>query len=397
MTSEAPLSQPPHRPRQPWRWSALGLLAALAACGGGGSDPAPTVSVQFTAPAANDVVTAGATIPLSARVTVNAANANDGTAVQFTGTSGTAAAGSTKTGIATSTLGGTTAGKLQLQASATVSGQTGTDTRFVYVRPAPSALEVLVPAYFYPTGAGATAWSALTAGVRANPSVKVTAILNPSNGVFSQADSAIVAASTAYTNAGGALLGYVYTRYGAGERSLAAIKANIDTYLATYGRGLISGIFLDEMASTSDKLAFYQELYAYIKAKDASLRVVGNPGMVPVAGYAAVADTLVTFEGKGSTYQSYDPRSATTAEWLYTRSNQTQASLVHNVADCAAMQTAAQAAASARYNTGWFYATDLLYEPSTEVGNPWAALPGYWTQLLQTVGNLNAGQALPAC
>lgn len=396
MTSETRQPQHPRTQHQPWRWSALGLIAALAACGGG-SDPAPTVAVQFTTPAANDVVNAGSAIPLSARVTVNAVNANDGAAVQFTGSSGTAAAGSTKTGIATSSLSTSTAGKLQLQASATVSGQTGTDTRSVYVRPAPSALEVLVPAYFYPSGAGATAWNALATGVRANPSVKVTAILNPSNGVFTQADSAIVAAATAYTNAGGALLGYVYTRYGTGERSLAAIKANIDTYLATYGRGLISGIFLDEMASTGDKLAFYQDLYAYIKTKDASLRVVGNPGLVPVAGYAAVADTLVSFEGKGSTFLAYDPRSTSATEWLYTRSNQTQAALVHNVADCAAMQTAAQSAASARYNTGWFYATDLLYEPTTGVGNPWVALPGYWTQLLQTVGSLNAGQALPAC
>lgn len=187
------------------------------------------------------------------------------------------------------------------------------------------------------------------------------------------------------------------TRYGTGERSLAAIKANIDSYFTHYGSGLLGGIFLDEMAATADRLDFYRELYAYIKAKDASLRVVGNPGSIPVSGYAAVADVLTVFEGKGSTFQGYDPRANSNTQWLYTRANSTQAALVHNVSDCTAMQTAAQAATSARYNTGLFYATPLEYEPATGVGNPWAGLPSYWDKLLQTVRSINAGSTVPTC
>lgn len=377
------------------RLAALGLLAAgLSACGGGGEAP-PTVTVQWVAPAANDVLTGGAALPVSARVLVNNAAATDGTTVQFS--QGTASAtGKTSAGVASAGLGSTATGKVTLQASATVSGQTGTDTRSVYVRPAAAPLELLVPAYFYPSGAGASAWNALTAGTAATPGVRVTAILNPSNGVFTQADAAIVNAATAFTAAGGQLLGYVYTRYGTGERSLAALKANIDNYLNRYGRGLVSGIFLDEMAATADRVAFYQELYAYIKAKDPSLRVVGNPGTVPVAGYAGVADALAVFEGKASTFASYDPRTPA-REWVYTQPNGSLAALVHNAATCSAMQGALQSAASARTHTGLFYATDREYEPATGVGNPWAGLPSYWTALLQSVERVNAGQALTAC
>ena len=387
--------------RQSVRLGLLGLVGGLlAACGGGGSgnsdgpSGSDVVAVQFTAPAAEDVYTASAPLALAARVTVNGADAADGTAVSFAAGTSAAAAGSTKGGIATATISGAPAGRQQLQASATVSGRTATAVRTVYLRPAPSPLEVLVPAYFYPTGAGAAAWATLTAGTAANPAVKVTAILNPSDGVFTRTDASILGAATQFAAAGGRLLGYVYTGYG--DRSVAAIKANIDAYFSYYGRGLIGGIFLDEMAATPGKLSVYRELYEYIKAKDPALRVVGNPGMVPAAGYAEVADMLTVFEGKGSTFQGYDPRTVE-ADWVYTRASGTQAALVHNVASCEAMQTAVQSAASARYNTGVFFATSLEFEPATGVGNPWNGMPAYWSSLLQTVRSVNAGQSLPAC
>ena len=63
----------------------------------------------------------------------------------------------------------------------------------------------------------------------------------------------------------------------------------------------------------------------------------------------------------------------------------------------AAMQTAVQAAASARYNHGLVYATNLQYNPTTQVGNPWASLPSYWSSLVGTVRAINTATALPAC
>lgn len=391
-----PKIRPPRFARTSLRLGLLSLAGGLlAACGGSSDTPTAggTVTVQFTAPAAEDVYTASTQLALAARVTVNGADAADGTAVQFAVGSGAAALGSTKGGVATTTLTGA-AGRQQLQASATVSGQSATAVRTVYLRPSPAAMEVLVPAYFYPEGAGATAWNTLTTGTAANPGVKVTAIFNPSDGVFTRVDSNLRTVATQFKAAGGGLLGYVYTGYG--DRSVTEIKKNIDAYFNLYGSNLIEGIFLDEMAATTSKLDVYREIYQYIKAKDTSLRVIGNPGMAPVASYAAVADVLTVFEGKGSQFEAYDPRTTDT-DWLYTRANSTQAALVHNVANCAAMQTAVQSAASARYNTGVFFATSLEYDFATNTGNPWDGMPTYWNTMLQTVRSVNAGQALPAC
>ena len=386
------------------RWCGLSLAALLAACGGGGgggssdpttpTTPTPTsIAITLTAPEAEAVFTATAALSVTARVTVNGVDAADGTAVSFSALPGPfSTTGATRAGVATATLTGAAAGRQEISATTTVSGQSVTATRVVYLRPAPAALEVLVPAYFHP--ASSQGWALLASGAAANPAVSVTAILNPNNGVFTTAEASYVSAVNAFVSAGGKVVGYVFTGYGTGSRSLASIKANIDNYIALFGRGAISGIFLDEMASETTRLDFYREIYSYIKAKDASLRVIGNPGLVPSAGYAAVADVLVTFEGRNVTYASYDPR---TTPWLYTLSNSRQSSLVHNTATCADMQRAVQSAASNRYNAGPIYMTNLEYDPVADVGNPWDALPSYWTGLLQTVAAVNQGRALPGC
>ncbi|MFT4242913.1 MAG: spherulation-specific family 4 protein [Acidovorax sp.] len=384
--------------------TAFALSTLLTACGGGSSggsggdanEQAPSgsnrVSVQFTEPEAGVVFTTGQPLAVAARVTADGANAADGTAVQFS-TASVSASGMTSAGLATASLSGVPAGRQSLQATAVAGGSTASTTRTVYLRPAPSALQVLLPAYFYPTGSGATAWAAMIAGAAAYPGARITAILNPSNGPSSSADSIIASTASSFVNAGGQLVGYVKT--GWGQRSASTVKNEIDAYFSYYP-GLIRGIFLDQMAATSTELAFYEDVYQYIKAKDSSLLVIGNPGAIPVADYAQATDVLATFEGKGSTYASYDPRTLAT-DWVYTQSNAKQGALIHNVADCAAMQTALQAAASARNQAGWVYMTDREYEPSTGVGNPWGGLPTYWTALLDAVQRTNAGQALAPC
>ena len=162
-----------------------------------------------------------------------------------------------------------------------------------------------------------------------------------------------------------------------------------------YRSSVISGIFLDEMSANETHIPFYREIYDHIKARGTTLRVVGNPGLVPAAAYAGVTDAIVSFEGGATTFQNFDPRTST--PWLYTLTNSRHAMLVHNADNCAAMQTAVQAAASARYNHGLVYATNLQYNPTTQVGNPWASLPSYWSSLVGTVRALNTATALPAC
>ena len=380
------------------RLCALLLTTLLASCGGGSSDTpvTSTVAVQITLPtAADNVFTAGSPIAVRASVTVNGIPATDGSVVRFSALSGvfSPAAPSSRAGAASSTLTSSATGPLQISATVTETGKSGSATQTLYQRPSPARLEILVPAYFYPSTA--SPWTTLATSAAAHPSVAITAIMNPNNGIFSSADANFTRAGTQFVAAGGRLLGYVYTGYGKGGRTMTDIKVNIDRYLQLYGRERISGIFLDEMASEPQKLDFYKEIYRYIKAIDPSLRVVGNPGMVPDADYASVADTLVIFEGTAADYPKYDPRSQNT--WLYTFANVTQAMLAHNTASCAAMQTAMQAAATPRNNAGLVYATDREFNFVTGVGNPWSALPVYWDALVKTVEAINSETSLPRC
>ena len=378
----------------------LSAAAFVSACGGGGSSDSPTtpsiVQVTVSSPTSTGGVFSVQTpIAIQAQAKVNGAVATDGTVVTFAlpGGSFTPVAPQTRSGEAASAVTGTLTGAQNITASVTVNGTTGTGTQTIYLRPQPAPLEILVPAYFHPSGT--TGWAQMAASVSASPSVPITAILNPSNGIFTAADSQSLQAVRNLVNAGGRVIGYVYTSYGTGTRSLADIKANIDRYFDLYGSAVVSGIFLDEMSSSESHVDFYRQIYQHIKARSTNLRVVGNPGAIPAAAYANVVDAMVSFEDTASNFQKFDPRTST--PWLYTLSNTRHAMLVHNANTCAAMQTAVQAAASARYNHGLVYVTNLQFQPSTQVGNPWASLPSYWSALVGTVQAVNAGTALPGC
>jgi len=380
------------------RLCVLSLATILTSCGGGDSseEPATTVALQITLPrTTGNVFTAGTPVAVRASAKVHGALVADGTVVRFSAPTGrfVPAHSASQGGQASSTLTSSSTGALQITASVQEARQSGATTETIYQRLAPAPLEILVPAYFYPSVG--SDWNPLAASAAAHPTVGITAIMNPNNGILSSADANFTRAVSQFVGAGGTVLGYVYTRYGKGNRSMADIKTNIDRYLQFYGRERIAGIFLDEMASDTTKLDFYREIYRYIKAIDPNLRVVGNPGMVPDPAFASVADTLVSFEGTASAYQKYDPR--VQSPWLYIHANQTQAALVHNADNCPAMQDVVQAAASARNNAGWVYATDRAFNYTTGAGNPWATLPTYWETLVQTVGAINAGASLPRC
>ena len=190
------------------------------------------------------------------------------------------------------------------------------------------------------------------------------------------------------------MLGYVYTRYGTGARSVADIQRNIDNYRKIYGTQ-VDGFFLDEMDATSKQLGFYREIYQYIKGLDSRLRVVGNPGTYPVADSASVVDALVSFEGQAVDYRSVTPQPAN--KWVYNLANGAQAALVHDAANCGAMQEVLRSANTPQRNTGLVYATDRHYDYPTNTGNPWATLPAYWEQMLGTADAINKGRALPGC
>src|SRR5881396_261353 len=207
-----------------------------------------------------------------------------------------------------------------------------------------SGLGVLVPAYFYP--APGSAWDSLN---RAAQRVPLVAIMNPNNGPSTSPNADYSRAVTPLRNAGGLVIGYVYSSYT--MRAIAEVKTDIDRYHSFY---TIDGIFVDEMTNDSDAahLAYYEELYRYIKIKRPSYLVVGNPGINTSANYLLrpAADALVTFESNAG-YAQYvaDP-------WTQTQPAIAFSHLCYAVPTAATMTNYVQLGVTR--NAGYIFVTD---------------------------------------
>ncbi len=387
--------------------SLLVISAVLAGCGGG-TDKTPTVQpppppppgpveVSFTSPVeANNVYDVNTPVTLQVSVRINGATAPNGTPVVLQTASSASLAPTAPTtlgGAATSTLQGTAPGLLKVLATVTSNTQSTIDTLTLYLRPSHAPLEMLVPANF---AAGKDSpWDTLKTSAVSYPAVKITAIANPSNGALTATSTVVSDLATAIkafkdTGTNRKVVAYVATAYGSGTRSEADIKATIDKYLELYPN--LDGFFLSEMATGSNRQAFYAGLYSYIKDKKPAAIVIGDPGTYPDATYATAADTLVTFEGNASAYQNVDPQQSTNT-WVYNRANSAQAMLVHGAVSCTSMQDTMKTANRARNNTGVVYAAEQPINFTTNAG----ALPSYWLKLLGTVDALNKNLDLPAC
>ena len=169
--------------------------------------------------------------------------------------------------------------------------------------------------------------------------------------------------------------GYVYTGYG--TRSITEVKTDIDLYDAYYN---INGIFLDEADNTTNHLAYYTNLYAYIKSRSNLTEVVINPGIGTDKGYlyTPACDTAVIFEIDQG-WPAYVPDNYVTnypAERF--------CALLYNVTNEATMRQYVDLAV--QRNVGYIYVTN------DKGANPWDSIPTYWTNLVNYVAayrNLN--------
>lgn len=227
-------------------------------------------------------------------------------------------------------------------------------------------VNLLVPAYFYPP----TEWDQLAASGTA---AGITAILNPASGPGSSPDPNYVAAVANLRGAGGKVIGYVHTSYGA--RNIATVKAEIDQYALWYA---MDGFFIDEMANDSDPghLGYYADIYSHVKAKDPAFTVFGNPGTDTVADYLLqpCADTLVTYEDAGAGYPAHAP-----AAWTAGFSADHFANLIYGVPLQSTMESYVNLAAAR--NVGHIYVTDDV------LSNPWDTLPPYWATEVTAAAN----------
>lgn len=254
--------------------------------------------------------------------------------------------------------------------------------------PAQAALELLVPAYFYPSWNPALSqWDEMQAALASG--VQVTAIMNVFNGPGSAPNSDYQAAVDSFRAAGGKVLGYVYTCYGANlcspavpaTRSTGEVLSDVQRYADWYH---VDGIFFDEMGGDTATMPFYQDVTQQVRASHAGWRLVGNPGTAIPETMAALMDTVVTFEqGQG------DYTHATTLPWMQTADPARQAHIHYNVGSAAQMQ--ALLAEAVLRHAGSVYITDDLYTPGDPVNtNPFDQLPGYWAAEVAAIAAINA-------
>ena len=174
-------------------------------------------------------------------------------------------------------------------------------------RPAPTALSPaqvgsLIPAYTY----AAADWTTYTNTANTVPSI---AILNPSTGPGTTLDTTYASYAHNYRQAGGKIHGYISTSY-AGTvntaRTVAAVKADVDTYISLGYK--IDGFFLDEMttANTTANVSYYSQVFAYIKNKGLYV-VSANPGQNVDEIYCSLplADILNVYEGTVANFATY--------------------------------------------------------------------------------------------
>jgi hypothetical protein len=256
------------------------------------------------------------------------------------------------------------------------------------------AVGVLVPAYFYP-GTGGTdgftdGWAQMAASAGKVP---LTAIFNPNSGPGPSTDPNYVAAITNLEKAGGRVVAYVPTNFGA--TSLGTVEGYIQTYLSQYP-GLINGFFIDQMFLQSvnppSTLPYYQNIYNYVKSQGASYTVIGNPGSPFLNGvspqdFLSTADVLTIFEGPNKApspgaagFDAYPYG----LNWFQSFPSNRFSNIVFDVlADAGSPGTSSAMLAdlgkAIQFNAGSVYITDQ------NLPNPYAQLPSYWNQEVSAI------------
>lgn len=229
-------------------------------------------------------------------------------------------------------------------------------------------LRILLPLYAHPAwwDSGLYVWDDVAA---ANSRAPITAIINPNNGPDGGPPDEDYTRGLSDLRAGGVtILGYVYTSYAL--RDATAVKADIDLYATAFD---VDGIFLDEVSTSTNDLAYYADLHTYIHAKTNLHQVVTNPGTKCPEAYLTrpATDTAVIYED-GTGWSSYAP-DGYVARYPPTRF----AALIHNTASAETMRTNVDLAV--RRNIGYVYVTN------DGLPDPWDTLPSYWNELVDYV------------
>jgi hypothetical protein len=224
-----------------------------------------------------------------------------------------------------------------------------------------------VPAYFEP----GPEWVRME---RAYPTLGMV-IVNPINGPGDSPNAAFAEQVRGSQAKGLVVLGYVDTDYG--RRDLGAVKADVDRYHHWYG---LNSIFFDQVASDCSMQPYYAGLHALVKSRDVTATTVLNPGTETSECYMAVAEVIVTFEGRYTTYTARpaDPR------WVRQYEPSRFWHLVYDAPTIEDMKRAVRLSKDRR--VGWIYVTHEAPPPGA-TANFWHLLPAgtYWEEELGSV------------
>lgn len=239
-------------------------------------------------------------------------------------------------------------------------------------------LKIIVPAYFYPGGAGAGDWQRLNAAAQ---KVALWVIINPADGPGRQTGPVSSAAYKALRAAHGKTLAYVDTSYA--RRPLDRVLKDIDRWLALYP-GQADGFFLDQIPydDAPTHLDYLARVYRYIKGKSRKFLVMGNPGTNTREAYLKrpVCDAIMTFENFAAEYPNYQPDA-----WAVRYRPDRFAHILHSAPPSEeALQEAIQTMQARR--AGWLFITDAVYSKAHP--NPYNRLPTYWEKEVEAVQKL---------
>jgi hypothetical protein len=232
----------------------------------------------------------------------------------------------------------------------------------------PPKLRLLVPAYFYPSGAGLKQWDTL---IKSSPTVPITVIANPASGPGTTADRNYTEVIDRAQKAGITVIGYVTTSYG--KRTVDAILAEVATWKRLYPT--LQGIFLDEQPSGAEKIEMFAALYAAIHSRIKDAVVIGNPGTM-------FSDVYLTRPGVDIAC-IFENRAGFEAVRGIAGAKRTQlAALPYLVKEETRMRE--MVAKAVERGIGLLYITD-----AGVANDPWTRLPTYWDAEVSAIRDVN--------
>jgi hypothetical protein len=226
--------------------------------------------------------------------------------------------------------------------------------------PATPRVRLLVPAYFYPGGAGLKDWQRL---FRATEAVEIIAVANVDSGPGKARKPDYTAVVSGAVKAKVTLIGYVSTDRG--NRPPADVKADVDRWFQFYPE--LQGIFFDEQAPDVEHVDYYLDVCGYARQKRPGARIVTNPGGDCDKEYVtrAVADVVCLTE------RDHEIGIRLPA-WAKRERPDRFAALVYQIKKPAQMQQVVREMVAKGF--GYLFVTDGT-QP-----NPWDHLPPWWEE-----------------